>query len=83
MKEVSIDSNCPINFEYEFKEIKRRLVKKGSYGYAVIELQNYFELENTGYFDDLLEQKIKDFQALNNLKADGIVGSNTYKYLSL
>ena len=68
---------------YEFKEIKRRLVKKGSYGYAVTELQNYFELENTGYFDDLLEQKIKDFQALNNLKADGIVGSNTYKYLSL
>ena len=68
---------------YEFKEIKRRLVKKGSYGYAVTELQNYFELENTGYFDDLLKQKIKDFQALNNLKADGIVGINTYKYLSL
>lgn len=22
VKEVSIDSNCPINFEYEFKEIK-------------------------------------------------------------
>jgi len=30
---------------YEFKEIKRRLVKKGSYGYAVKELQNYFKLE--------------------------------------
>ena len=33
--------------------------------------------------DDLLEQKIKDFQALKNLKADGIVGTNTYKYLNL
>ena len=48
--------------------------------------QNYkttLSLKIHGYFDDLLEQKIKDFQALNNLKADGIVGSNTYKYLSL
>jgi peptidoglycan hydrolase-like protein with peptidoglycan-binding domain len=68
---------------YEFKEIKRRLVKKGSFGYAVKELQNYFKLEKTGYFDDQLEQKIKGFQSLNNLKADGIVGSNTYKYLNL
>ena len=68
---------------YEFKEIKRRLVKKGSYGYAVKELQNYFKLEKTGYFDDQLEQKIKGFQSLNNLKADGIVGSITYKYLNL
>ena len=33
--------------------------------------------------DDLLEQKIKDFQSLNNLKADGNVGTNTYKYLNL
>jgi peptidoglycan hydrolase-like protein with peptidoglycan-binding domain len=68
---------------YEFKEIKRHLVKKGSYGYTVTELQSYFKLENTGYFDDLLEQKIKDFQSLKNLKADGIVGTNTYKYLNL
>ena len=68
---------------YEFKEIKRSLVKKGRYGYAVKELQNYFKLEKTGYFDDQLEKKIKDFQSLNNLKADGIVGSNTYKYLNL
>ena len=68
---------------YEFKEIKRSLVKKGSYGYIVKELQNYFKLEKTGYFDDQLEQKIKDFQSLNNLIADGIVGSNTYKYLNL
>jgi peptidoglycan hydrolase-like protein with peptidoglycan-binding domain len=68
---------------YEFKEIKRRLVKKGSYGYAVTELQSYFKLENTSYFDNLLEQKIKDFQSLNNLKADGIVGADTYRYLNL
>jgi peptidoglycan hydrolase-like protein with peptidoglycan-binding domain len=68
---------------YEFKEIKRRLVKKGDYGYVVKELQNYFKLEKTGYFDDQLEQNIKGFQSLNNLKADGIVGSNTYKYLNL
>ena len=68
---------------YEFKEIKRRLLKKGAFGYAVTELQNYFKLENTGYFDDLLEQKIKDFQSLKNLKADGIVGSDTYMYLNL
>ena len=68
---------------YEFKEIKRRLIKKGAFGYAVTELQNYFKLENTGYFDDLLEQKIKDFQSLKNLKADGIVGSDTYMYLNL
>jgi peptidoglycan hydrolase-like protein with peptidoglycan-binding domain len=68
---------------YEFKEIKRRLVKKGSYGNAVTELQNYFNLENTGYFDDLLEQKIKDFQSLNNSKPDGIVGPMTYKSLGL
>ncbi|MDG1793900.1 MAG: peptidoglycan-binding domain-containing protein [Flavobacteriaceae bacterium] len=60
---------------YEFKEIKRRLVKKGSYGYVVKELQNYFSLEKTDYFDNQLEQKIKGFQSLNNLKADGILGS--------
>ena len=68
---------------YEFKEIKRHLVKKGSYGYTVTELQSYFKLENTGYFDDLLEQKIKDFQSLKNLKVDGIVGTNTYEHLNL
>ena len=42
---------------YEFKEIKRRLVKKGAFGYAVTELQNYFKLENTGYFADFDEIK--------------------------
>ena len=68
---------------YEFKEIKRRLVKKGSFGYTVKELQNYFKLENTGCFDDILEQKIKDFQSLKNLKVDGIVGTNTYEHLNL
>ena len=44
---------------YEFKELKRRLVKKGSYGYAVTELQNYFELENTGHFTGFDEIKKK------------------------
>ena len=68
---------------YEFKEIKRRLVKKGSYGYAVTELQNYFNLENTGYFDEQLELKVKEFQSLNNSKPDGIVVPMTYKSLDL
>lgn len=68
---------------YEFKEIKRNLIKKGSFGYGVKELQKYFKIEETGYFDDTLEKKIKNFQILNNLKADGIVGSKTYKLLNL
>ena len=71
------------SYGYEFKEIKRRIVKKGSYGYAITELQSYFKLKTTGYFDDLLEQKIKEFQSINNLKADGVVGTNTYEYLNL
>lgn len=68
---------------YEFKEIKRNLIKKGSFGYAVKELQKYFKIEETGYFDDTLEKKIKNFQILNNLKPDGIVGSKTYKLMNL
>ncbi len=68
---------------YEFKEIKRSLLKKGSFGYAVKELQEYFGLEKTGYFNDTLEQKIKYFQTLKNLKPDGIVGADTYRYLNL
>jgi len=68
---------------YEFKEIKRSLLTKGSFGYAVEELQKHFGLEITGYFDYRLEQKIKDFQTLNNLKTDGVVGNNTYKFMNL
>ena len=68
---------------YEFKEIKRRTLKIGSYGYAIKELQKFLGLSETGYFDEQLDRKIKKIQTLNNLKPDGIVGSNTYKYLDI
>ena len=67
---------------YEFKEIKKRVLKKGSYGYLVKQLQKLFSLEQSGFFDLMLENKIKEFQKNKNLVSDGIVGSNTYKYLN-
>mgnify|MGYP006088511695 FL=1 len=52
---------------YEFKEIKRRLVKKGSYGYAVTELQNYFELKIQVILLILMKLK-KMFQLILTMK---------------
>ena len=68
---------------YEFKQIKKSMLKKGSYGYAVEVLQKYFDLPDTGNFDEQLELKVKEFQSLNNSKPDGIVGPMTYKFLGL
>ena len=67
----------------DVKQIKKSMLKKGSYGYAVEVLQKYFDLPDTGNFDEQLELKVKEFQSLNNSKPDGIVGPMTYKFLGL
>lgn len=63
-----------------------RLLKMGMQGTDVMELQALlrklgYQLEVSGVFDALTEEKVKKFQALFGLREDGIVGPNTYRYL--
>lgn len=64
------------------------LLKRGSKGSKVTELQNLLLKQNvfnydkaTGYFGKITEDAVKKFQRNNNLKADGIVGSMTWEKL--
>ena len=68
---------------YNFKEIRREVLRLGKSGYGVNELQRVFGHEENGHFDNTLELEIKKFQKINGLKADGIVGEMTYKVLGI
>ena len=68
---------------YNFKELVRETLRLGKTGYGVKELQKIFKLEETGDFDKILEEKIKEFQKQKGLTADGIVGGMTYKELGI
>ena len=68
---------------YNFKEIKREVLRLGKSGFGVKELQRVFGLVENGYFDNTLEIEIKNFQKINGLKVDGIVGKMTYQALGI
>ena len=53
------------------------LLKIGSTGEDVKKLQSKLGLTADGSFGPVTESKVKEWQAQNNLKADGIVGDIT------
>lgn len=57
------------------------LLKKGSSGDDVKKLQLKLGLSADGIFSPLTEAKVKEWQAANNLKVDGIVGDITWASL--
>ena len=66
---------------YVFKEIKKDILKKGSIGFRVKEVEKFFGIKQDGYFDEELVNLVKAFQKKNNLKPDGIIGDNTLKHM--
>jgi peptidoglycan hydrolase-like protein with peptidoglycan-binding domain len=62
---------------------KGKILKFGCKTQGVKELQTLLDFTTpTGYFGNITKQKVMDFQKKNNLKVDGIVGSETYKSLT-
>ena len=53
------------------------ILKKGSKGQAVRELQKLLSIYQDGIFGSLTEERVKEFQAENNLTVDGKVGPAT------
>lgn len=53
------------------------ILKRGSKGKAVVELQKLLKIFPDGLFSTLTEEAVKDFQRSNNLKVDGKVGPLT------
>lgn len=65
-------------------ELGDRTLNKGDRGSDVVELQNYLLTKGvfpyhtaTGYYGEITEEAVKDFQESRNLKEDGIAGPNT------
>lgn len=61
-----------------------RILANGTSGSDVIELQDYLMTKgvfpyhtSTGYYGDITEEAVKDFQQKRNLKEDGIAGPQT------
>ncbi|WP_027417244.1 C40 family peptidase [Aneurinibacillus terranovensis] len=80
---------CVIPFAASAQASASTILKTGSKGTEVISLQQH--LKNlgfytygkvTGYFGTYTEKAVKTFQQAHHLKADGIVGSNTRRYLT-
>lgn len=57
------------------------ILKKGSRGEAVVQLQRYLGLKADGIFGIKTERAVKEFQVKNNLNPDGIVGEETWRAL--
>lgn len=57
------------------------MIKKGSRGEKVKELQTLLHLQVDGIFGPLTEEAVKQFQRDNGLVADGIVGQKTWEKL--
>ena len=57
------------------------ILKKGSKGVEVKELQGLLYLYQDGIFGALTEEAVKEFQKANGLTPDGIVGDNTWAKL--
>ena len=58
------------------------ILKKGSKGYYVKQLQSYLHLYEDGIFGPLTEEAVKEFQKANGLEPDGIVGDKTWAKLT-
>lgn len=54
------------------------VLRKGSIGDSVKEIQKILGLKVDGHFGGITEAAVKKFQSENGLKVDGIVGSKTY-----
>ena len=59
------------------------ILKKGSRGKEVKELQEFLEIGADGIFGKGTESSVKKWQSLNNLIADGIVGPATWDAMGL
>ena len=57
------------------------VLKKGSKGNDVKELQQALHVYPDGIFGKLTEEAVREFQRVNKLKVDGIVGDNTWAKL--
>lgn len=57
------------------------ILKRGSKGTEVKELQKLLHLYEDGIFGPLTEEAVKEFQKANGLTVDGIVGDNTWAKL--
>lgn len=68
-------------------EVSFATLRRGDEGDAVKNLQErlrslgYFDSKSTGFFGSATESAVKSFQSDNSLKADGIVGKNTFAVL--
>ncbi|GAE93903.1 cell wall-binding protein [Gracilibacillus boraciitolerans JCM 21714] len=68
-----------------------RVVANGSSGSDVAELQDYLMTKggvfpyhtSTGYYGDITEEAVEDFQRKRNLKVDGIAGPQTNKSIQV
>lgn len=58
-----------------------RLLKKGSKGPEVIKVQQILKIKMNGYFNDVTERAVIDYQLSKGLKPDGIVGGMTWTAL--
>ena len=57
------------------------ILKKGSIGDSVKEIQKILGVTLNGYFDEETEKSVMKFQKENNLSVDGIIGNKTYTKL--
>lgn len=57
------------------------ILRKGSRGNDVIDLQTKLNLQVDGIFGPITEEAVKEFQKANGIVADGIVGPETYSKL--
>ena len=59
------------------------ILKLGSRGIEVKDLQEFLQIEADGIFGVGTEKAVKKFQSSNNLKVDGIVGPNTLDLMGI
>ena len=59
------------------------LLKLGSRGNEVKELQDFLEIQSDGIFGKGTENSVKEFQLMADLTVDGIVGNNTWEAMCM
>ena len=70
--------DCPQDSSFFIMNV---LLKKGSKGALVKQLQKALNLASDGIFGSLTEERVKEFQFSNGLKSDGVVGPATWAIL--
>ncbi len=81
------EDNDKSDKENETKTDKSGKYSVGSQGDKVSAIQQkltelgYYNAEVTGYFGEVTEQAVKDFQTVNGLEATGILDNDTYELL--